>query len=128
MKRTLLIFLAVLCMLVPGCAKKQPAQMPAEPASSGAATGQPAETVPEENEEISAASAVQTLAPSSNKEVATEETAPKIFWAMDVAYHLQDCQVISGVDAKEIPWSMVQEIGLRQCPECNPPRYENYIE
>ncbi len=117
--KKLVILIAVFCMVLAGCAKTKPAEQSAQ-STDGVQQ-------PETNMQA-AESAVQTLAPSSNKEVVTEKTAPKIFWAMDIAYHLENCQAISGVDAKEIPWSMVQEIGLRQCPECNPPRYEDYVE
>lgn len=73
-----------------------------------------------------------TLAPSVNKEVVTEETAPVVYWAMDEAYHLAGCESLQnkteGEDYTEIPWSMVEQIGLRQCPACNPPQYRNYVE
>ncbi len=76
-----------------------------------------------------AATPAPTLAPSTNKTVIKDEAkAPKVYWAIDVAYHLEDCPELKGKEAREITWDMVKEIGLRQCPVCNPPQYENYIE
>ncbi len=69
-----------------------------------------------------------TLAPSSNGEVATQENAPEIFWAKDISYHLKGCSELVGKEVVQIPWEMVEQIMLRQCPVCNPPKYENYVE
>ncbi|MBE7035622.1 MAG: hypothetical protein E7402_05880 [Ruminococcaceae bacterium] len=61
-------------------------------------------------------------------EVATKETAPDVSWTLDTFYHLTDCKELEGKPTTRIDWEMVQAIGLRSCPVCNPPKYENYIE
>ncbi len=71
---------------------------------------------------------VPTLKPSKNKDVVKVETAPDVYWMMDEAYHLENCSELKGNEYNEISWETVEMIGLRQCPVCNPPRYESYIE
>ncbi len=69
-----------------------------------------------------------TLAPSFDEEVVTKENAPEVFWAKDITYHLKGCSELEGKEVVQIPWEMVEQIMLRQCPVCNPPKYENYVE
>ncbi|MBE7010490.1 MAG: hypothetical protein E7418_03250 [Ruminococcaceae bacterium] len=123
MKKILSFLLAIICMAsIAGCAKKNvddPAPATDAPIASEAPTDdaqQPANEDP-----------MATLAPSSNKTVVTEKNAPDIYWNYDIAYHVKGCEKLTK-DAQKIPWSMVEEIALRQCPVCNPPQYENYIE
>ena len=71
---------------------------------------------------------LQTLAPSTNKEVVNKDTAPDVYWAMDTAYHLKDCSELKDKQASKITWDMVEQIMLRQCPVCNPPQYKGYVE
>ena len=73
--------------------------------------------------------------PSDNKEVVTAEKAPEVYLipnstdnAASISYHLKSCKLLSGEEAQKVAWEMIESIGFRQCPECNPPRYENYIE
>lgn len=66
---------------------------------------------------------------SENKDVVTKEKAPKVFieeGMKGMTYHLESCETIKGKKTSETTWEFVQTIGLWQCPECNPPRYENY--
>ena len=136
MKKYVLLTLAmVLCLSVVGCAKEvqeeQPSATPAAGASAEAeATEAPKEDAPEA-EATKAPAAEKTSAPTQKPKPATNETvvkdekAPKVYWAMDTYYHLAGCSAGNG--AQEVAWEMVKEIGLRQCPTCNPPRYENYV-
>ena len=113
MKRMLLVTFLLICLLLTGCAGRAKTQ--GEPANNTGVVETTAEP----------------LSQSPNKTVATEEDAPKIFWKSDIAYHLENCPTLKeGVvfEGHEIPWSMVKEIGLRQCPVCNPPRYKGYVE
>ena len=75
------------------------------------------------------------LAPSENKEVVTADEAPEIHIINNggtnnahICYHLKDCKLLKGTEHQEVTWEMVEMIQFRQCPECNPPRYKNYIE
>ncbi len=109
MKKMLLISFVLLCLVLAGCGGKS-------------ANDSKVET---ENETVTS-----TL-PEPNKTVVKDENAPKIFWKSDIAYHLETCPTLQeGVEVKaqEIPWAVAKEIGLRQCPACNPPRYEGYVE
>ncbi len=70
---------------------------------------------------------------SKNEDVVTSQKAPKVFVMTDVnggedsiTYHLENCARLKGRQTSEIAWELVQMIGYWQCPECNPPRYENY--
>ena len=78
--------------------------------------------------EVLSPTPVATLAPSDNKEVVTAETAPAVYWAMEEAYHLENCSELKGKEYEQVSWETVEMIGLRQCPVCDPPRYESYIE
>lgn len=124
MKKRLLIFAVLICLLISGCSKAKQTeqtetqkvqtevQMPAQ---------QDAEADKQEKSET------EPLALSTNTEVVTEEKAPKVFWTMDITYHVENCKTLADAESQEVPWSLVKEIGLRQCPECNPPRYEGYV-
>lgn len=80
--------------------------------------------------ETSESSNSKTPAISENKDVALENTAPKVFVLMpdikDLSYHLEGCANLKGKNHMEMSWESVQSIGLWQCPTCNPPRYEGY--
>ncbi len=130
MKRFCLVILSVLLVLtVSACGKGKQNQAPsAAPSSSAEAQTGGADAATSESTAPSAAAPSATLAPSSNKTVVTAETAPKVYWAMDIAYHLKDCPELKGKEYTEVAWDMVKEIGLRQCPVCNPPQYESYVE
>lgn len=130
MKRVCLVILSVLLVLaVSACGKGKQDQAPsAEPSTSAVAQRGGADEAMSESTTPSASEPSATLAPSSNKEVVTAETAPKVYWAMDIAYHLKDCPELKGKEYTEVTWEMVKEIGLRQCPVCNPPQYESYVE
>lgn len=128
MKKSLLIFAVLVCLLFTGCAKKQQAGNPESPVSQSNVQAPPeqnTEAGADENKQESTPAA--PLAPSKNTEVVTDEKAPKVYWAMDIAYHLENCNTLEDAEPQEVPWSLVKEIGLRQCPECNPPRYEGYV-
>ncbi|MBR6729136.1 MAG: hypothetical protein IKL80_03150 [Clostridia bacterium] len=125
MKNTITFLLVVMCLLsLVGCGKKHENQ--AEPTPSAvSATGAPIdqeETEPAEKKESTA-----TLAPSTNKTVVTKEEAPEVYWDFGIAYHLKDCKEMSE-QAQLVNWELVEQVALRQCPVCNPPQYENYIE
>ena len=75
------------------------------------------------------------LAVSENKDVATKDTAPEIHIISNggannarICYHLKDCKLLNGTEHQKVTWEMIEMIQFRQCPECNPPRYENYVE
>ncbi len=125
MKKSLLILVVSLCLLSTGCAQTKQAEQPEAPETQ-TQVQTPAEQTAEKGKHETTEQA--PLAPSNNKEVVTEEKAPKVYWAMDIAYHLENCKALAGANPQEVPWSLVKEIGLRQCPECNPPRYEGYVE
>ena len=126
MKRILLFALsAVLMFSMSACSKKpsyDPAGAGTEKAQPGLVTEAPATEEPEASDPI------VTLAPSSNKDVVSDEEAPEVFWAMDAAYHLENCPELLDVQYSSISWDMVKQIQLRQCPICNPPQYEDYVE
>jgi len=96
------------------------------------------EATPAENEDNTKGDNVTSAdvpAPSDNKEVVTAENAPDVYLVMggddnavSISYHLKGCKHLSGVESQQINWDMVKTLGFRQCPECNPPRYEGYIE
>ncbi|MBO5734454.1 MAG: hypothetical protein J6R66_06165 [Clostridia bacterium] len=87
------------------------------------------------SDETGSAPSPDVPAPSDNKEVVTTEDAPDVYLvvgsddnAVSISYHLKSCKHLSGVESQQISWDMVKTLGFRQCPECNPPRYEGYIE
>lgn len=138
-KKLILITLtaAALCVCTAcGCSKKEPVQ-----SASASASVAPASAKPEASASAapSAAGAAGSAAPtpvppSSNKEVVADDKAPKeIYWLVtdsgnNLTYHLKNCPQISGKDAQKVGWDIVKSIGLRQCPECNPPQYEGYVD
>ena len=74
-------------------------------------------------------------APSKNKEVVSSDTAPEVHIIEDgadknarICYHLSDCKTLKGTTHKVASWELVETVQFRQCPECNPPRYKNYVE
>ena len=76
-----------------------------------------------------------TPAPSTNKEVVTEDNAPDVYLVIDsddnaasISYHLKGCNLLKGREPQKVAWEMVKTLGFRQCPKCNPPQYEGYIE
>ncbi len=76
-----------------------------------------------------------TPAPSTNKEVVTESEAPDVYLVLDtddnavrISYHLKDCSLLKDKQPQKISWEMIQTLGFRQCPKCNPPQYQGYIE
>lgn len=104
----------------------------ATPSSAAVQTGKDGGMpIEEKSEQANAADSTPkpTLAPSSNKTVIkNDDEAPTVYWAVDISYHLKGCPELEGKDVSEVSWAMVKEIGLRQCPVCNPPQYENYVE
>ena len=98
-------------------------QAPADDAAPAEGNSAPAENQP----------APERPAVSENKEVVTKEQAPKVFLIQNpdsgtdtLTYHLENCKLGEGNEMQEVSWEMVQTIGFWQCPECNPPRYEDY--
>lgn len=76
-----------------------------------------------------------TPAPSENKEVVTDNEAPDVYLVVDnddnaasISYHLKDCSLLKGGESQKVAWEMIKTLGFRQCPKCNPPQYEGYIE
>lgn len=76
-----------------------------------------------------------TPAPSTNKEVLTEDNAPDVYLVVDsddnaasISYHLKGCSLLGGGESQKVAWEMIKTLGFRQCPKCNPPQYEGYIE
>ena len=74
-------------------------------------------------------------APSTNKEVVTAEEAPEVYLvvggddnAASISYHLKGCKLLEGGESQKVAWEMIKTLGFRQCPECNPPQYEEYVE
>ncbi len=143
MKRILMVILCMLLFFVSGCSFHKKENQSADPVPSE--TAQATETeendetaITEENDQNSAAKETQdanvptvekaTPAPSTNKTVVTAEKGPEIFWVSDTVYHLKNCSELKGKEPMLISWEMAQTMGLRQCPICNPPQYENYIE
>ncbi len=123
-----------------GCAKKDvesaPTQAPEQTQDTAVAT--PTASASAENAESTKTDDKKTSAPtpvpaSKNKEVVSDDKAPdKIFWLMsgenNLTYHLENCAQIKDKGAQEVNWEIVKTIGLRQCPECNPPQYEGYVD
>ena len=126
MKRLISVILCMLLMLL--CACSQPAEVEenSEPPEPSAVEEQTEQS--KENEVEGEVTPTQSLEPSTNKEVVTEQNAPTVYWTMDVAYHLENCPELSKKENTKVTWKMVKEVGLRQCPICNPPQYEDYID
>ncbi len=74
-------------------------------------------------------------APSKNKEVATADNAPEVHIISEggdnttrICYHLKDCSTLKGTTHQKVTWELIEMLQFRQCPECNPPRYADYVE
>lgn len=133
------ITLSVIIMLAAGasaCSKKLApnANTSASPSATEAVSASPSA---EPTEAAAGSAAVNASAapatpvpPSSNKTVVKDDEAPEIYWptSAGAAYHLKDCPELDGVETQKISWELVKMVGLRQCPVCNPPRYEGYVE
>ena len=70
---------------------------------------------------------------SENKEVVSAKDAPDVVMIQNsdsnvdnITYHLENCPLLKGKETAKVSWELVQMVGLWQCPECNPPRYEDY--
>ncbi len=106
-----------------------PDESPAPVESSTPSTSKPAK------KPASDVPSAATPAPSSNKEVVTEDSAPDVYLVIDsddnavkISYHLKDCSLLKDKQPQKVAWEMVKTLGFRQCPKCNPPQYEGYIE
>ncbi|WP_337399946.1 hypothetical protein [Congzhengia sp.] len=136
------LLLAVGLFSACGCAKKDNnSQSSAAPSQSAAASTSPesspsASAAPDNNNNAAPGDSVQENdlpAVSENKEVVKEENAPKIFMIQDaesnvdkLTYHLENCKLLEGKETNEVSWEYIKMVGFWQCPECNPPRYEDY--
>ncbi len=70
---------------------------------------------------------------SENKDVVSTKDAPDVVMIQNsdsnvdnITYHLENCPLLKGKETAKVSWELVQMVGLWQCPECNPPRYEDY--
>lgn len=146
MKR--IVFLSITLLLAVGlfsacgCAKKDNnSQSSAAPSQSAAASTLPesspsASAAPDNSNNAAPGDNVQENdlpAVSENKEVVKEENAPKVFMIQDaesnvdkLTYHLENCKLLEGKETNEVSWEYIKMVGFWQCPECNPPRYEDY--
>lgn len=77
----------------------------------------------------------EPLAVSENKDIVTKDTAPEVHIITNggtenasISYHLKDCKLLSETEHQKVTWEMIEMIQFRQCPECNPPRYKDYVE
>ena len=136
------LLLAVGLISACGCAKKDnTSQNSAAPSQSATAATSPesspsASANPGNGEASSTGDSVQENdlpAVSENKEVVKEENAPKVFMLKDaesnvdkLTYHLENCKLLEGIETNEVSWEYIKMVGFWQCPECNPPRYEDY--
>lgn len=137
MKKTLAVLLIALSFCtVCGCSRKQaPSSASANPSASVAPTASAVaspETAKSENSSATESESTP-VPPSSNKEVVTDDKAPsEIYWLMgdsnNLTYHLKSCPQLKDKEAQKVDWNLVKTIGLRQCPECNPPQYEGYVD
>ncbi len=147
---SLTILLAIGLFSACGCAKKddnaQGSAAPSQSAASDAAQSPesaPSESTAPENgsdsKPDSSAPAENTdAAPelpavSENKEVVQESNAPKVLMIKNaesnidkLTYHLEGCKLLKGKETNEVSWEYIKTVGFWQCPECNPPRYEDY--
>lgn len=136
------LLLAVGLFSACGCAKKDNnGQNSAAPSQSAAASTSPesspsASAAPDNSNNAAPSDSVQENdlpAVSENKEVVKEENAPKVFMIQDaesnvdkLTYHLENCKLLEGKETNEVSWEYIKMVGFWQCPECNPPRYEDY--
>lgn len=122
---TLTLSLAFVISLLSGCGcakeeheEKTPTQTEAPAANGDAQNGKPEAQRPEVSE---------------NKEVVAAQNAPSVVMIQNsdsnvdnITYHLENCPLLKGRETAKVSWELVQMVGLWQCPECNPPRYEDY--
>ncbi len=143
MKKQILIclLLSAVCALG-GCSGKKTDAKPSSSASaSPAATASASAETPVSSspsatseENAQATSAPTPVPPSTNKEVVSDDQAPEeIYWLPTnsdnmLTYHLKGCPQLEGKEAQKVNWEFVKTLGLRQCPECNPPQYEGYVD
>ncbi len=140
----LVLTLTLAMSVFAACGKKDDANKSDKPQAEETSAQKDTETeneeIPDESVEkyegdVSTVPPADVPAPSTNEEVATEETAPDVYIAMNstdnavsISYHLKDCSLTKGLTLQQIAWESVKELGFWQCPNCNPPRYEGYIE
>lgn len=138
---TVLFLMLALAVSLSACGKNKKAASSASASPSASPSNAPLQAAEaydaqkgkdekaEKADQSSGNQAPPTLAPSTNKTVIhNDEEAPTVYWTIDISYHLKGCPELEGKEVSEISWAMVKEVGLRQCPVCNPPQYENYIE
>ena len=142
--KRIVAFLVLVCILLLctacGCAKKDiepvPSKAPEQTQAPDATSASPASAdtaaTAKTDDKKASAPAPTPVPESKNKEVVSDDKAPdKIFWLMsgenNLTYHLENCAQIKDKGAQEVSWEIVKTIGLRQCPECNPPQYEGYV-
>ncbi|MBE7036688.1 MAG: hypothetical protein E7403_05295 [Ruminococcaceae bacterium] len=130
MKRILCFLLSAFIMLMLVSCHKKPAEKTAQtdskPSPSAVASEEKEET--SSNQEIDTDETVTTETPD-NETVATAETAPAVFWTgEDIYYHLEGCSELKEKANDQIAWQVVEQIMLRRCTVCNPPKYANYVE
>lgn len=154
MKKIVILALSILCVLgiAAGCGCSKDGDSPASsaPSQSAASTpsapsdaesaspapdesaGEPAQDTESSGEE-SGDPSVALPEVSENKEVVTEENAPKLYILANadsnvdqITYHLAGCPLLEGKEIQEVSYEFLQMVGYWQCPQCNPPRYENY--
>lgn len=135
MKKTLVLFLAAtLLFSCTACGRKDKKKEVSPAVSPSAAATAPTTANAEQESKTTNEKASSTpVPPSSNKETVSDEEAPsEIYWLIsdtnNLTYHLKDCKEIKGKEAQKVDWNLVKTIGLRQCPECNPPQYEGYAD
>lgn len=134
---TLSLLLVVSLVSGCGCAKKTDNSYDAAPSAEVPAANDAKSTdaeEPAENKDTQEAEPdTKRPAVSENKEVVKAANAPKVLMIQNsdsnmdnITYHLESCALLEGKDAQEVSWELIQMVGFWQCPECNPPRYEDY--
>lgn len=132
-----LVLTLILAMsLFVGCSKTEETVKPeSTQKSESAENGNETPTGKKPSEQASSVPSASVPETATNKEVATAETAPDVYIAsgskdnaVNISYHLKDCSLIEGLTINKMPWDSVKELGFWQCPNCNPPRYEGYVE
>ncbi len=127
MKRFLCVAMAVVCALgMAACSGGEDGG--ASPSASGAASASARASA-------SPAASSSAASPSASASGTERETGTltvdgeELYMGTDgtdgnVFYHLKDCTELEGLQVKRVSMELIQMIGLRQCPVCNPP----YIE
>jgi len=144
MKKLLALSMAFILAfgLLSGCGcSKNGGEAPVAPTEEGAPQGEAAENGGAAEGEAAETPAndvptdLELPAVSENKQVVKKEEAPKVVMIKDpkdnvdsLTYHLEGCKKLEGKESQEVSWEMVQMVGFWQCPECNPPQYEEYVE